>query len=110
MGEEIGAKVGDHPLAERHHQIVSRSGGEREDRDDADHRQEISADEAGVGVREPEVDHAANRDRHDERRGGSDDERHQRERDAPAMGEGVGRERLQRGEGDARPFAAGVGG
>ena len=68
MGEEIGAKVGDHPLAERHHQIVSRAGRQREHGDDADHGQKISSDEAGVGVREAEVDHAPNRDRHDERR------------------------------------------
>ena len=57
VGEEIRAKVGDHPLAERHDQVVSRAGCEREHRDDADHGQKISADEAGVRVRKSEVNH-----------------------------------------------------
>ena len=110
MGEEIGAKVGDHPFAERHHQVVSRAGRQREHRDDADHGQKISADEAGVGVGETKVDHAPDRDRHDQRRGGSDGQRDQRQPDPPAMGEGVRRKRFQGAERDAGPFAAGVGG
>ena len=110
MGEEIGAKVGDHPFAERHHQVVSRAGRQREHGNDADHGQKISSDEAGVGVGEPKVDHAPNRDRHDERRSGSDGERDQRQHNPRAMGEGVRRKRLQGAERDARPFAAGVGG
>ena len=40
MGEEIGAKVGDHPLAEGHDEVVSRAGRQREHRDDADHGRE----------------------------------------------------------------------
>ena len=110
MGEEIGAKVGDHPFAERHHQVVSRAGRQREHGDDADHGQKISADQAGVGVREPEVDHAPNSDRHHERRSGSDGERDQRQRDPTTMGEGIRCKRLQGAERDARPFAADVGG
>ena len=92
MGEEIGAQVGDHPLAERHHQVVARAGGQREHRDDADHGEKISADEAGVGVREAEVDHPPDRDRHDERRAGSDD----RARSAPARSARDGRGRKAR--------------
>ncbi len=101
MGEEIGAKVGDHPFAQRHHQVISGAGREREHRDDADHGQKISADEAGVGVRETKVDHAPDRDRHDEGRAGGDGQSDQRERNAPAMGERVRRERLQGAKRDA---------
>ena len=86
MGEEIGAKVGDHPLAQRHHQVVSRSGGEREHCDDADHGEKIRADEAGVVGGKSKVDHAPNRDRHDERRGRGDGQRDQREHNPRAMG------------------------
>ena len=68
MGEEIGAKIGDHPLAERHDQVVSRAGREREHRHDADHRQKIGADEAGVRIGKALVDHPPDRDRHDQRR------------------------------------------
>ena len=38
MGEEIGAQVGDDPLADRHDEVVARAGGESEHGDDADHR------------------------------------------------------------------------
>ena len=110
MGEEIGAKVGDHPFAERHHQIVTGAGREREHCDDADHGQEIDADEAGVVVGEAEVDHAPHRDRHHERRGGSDHERGERETDPRAMDERIWRERLQRAERRTRGLRSGVGG
>ena len=110
MGEEVGAQVGDHPLAERHDQVVAGARGDREHRDDADHGEEIDADEAGVGVGEAEVDHPPDRDRHDQRRGRGDDERDQRRAIRAAMGERVGRERLQRAERDAGRLRAGVGG
>ena len=75
MGEEIGAQIGDHPLAERHHEIVARARRDREHGDDADHRQEIDADQADVGLGEAEVDHPPHGHRHDERRRRGDDER-----------------------------------
>ena len=110
MGEEIRAKVRDHPFAEGHHEVVSRAGRQREHRNDTDHGQKISSDEAGVGIGETKVDHAPHRDRHDERRGGSDGERDQRQRDPTAMSEGVRRERSQGAERDTGPFAAHIGG
>ena len=110
VGEEIGAKVGDHPFAQRHHEVVSGAGGQREHRDDTDHGQEIGADEAGVGVGKPVVDHPPDRDRHDQRRAGSDDHRDERQSDSGAMGERVRRERPQRGERRAGRPRSGVGG
>ncbi len=73
MGEEVRAKVRDHPLAERHDEVVARPGREREHGDDAEHGEEIDADEAGVGIGEAEIDHAPHRERYDQRGGGSDD-------------------------------------
>ena len=110
VGEEIGAKVGDHPLAERHDQVVSRAGREREHRDDADHGQKISADEAGVRIGKSVVDHPPDRDRHDERRARRDDQRGQRRGDARAIDQRVRRERPQGAERDARRLRAAVGG
>ncbi len=98
MGEKIGAKVGDHPFAERHHQVVSRAGRQREHRNDADHGQKISADQAGVGIGETKVDHAPNGDRHNECGGGSNGQRDQRQPDPATMGEGVRRKRFQGAE------------
>ena len=110
MGEEIGAKVGDHPFAERHHEVVAGAGGEREHRDDADHGEKINADKAGVVSGESEVDHPPDRDRHHERRGRSNDERGERQTDPGPMDEGVGRERPQRAERRAGGLRSGVGG
>ena len=110
MGEKIGAKVGDHPLAQRHHKVVSRARSEREHGDDADHGEKVSADEAGVGVREAKVDHAPDRDRDNERRGRGHGQRDQRERDPPAMGERVRGKRLQSAKRDAGSLHAGVSG
>ena len=93
MGEEIGPKVGDHALAQRHHQVVSRAGREREHRDDADHGQKISADETGVVGGKSKVDHSPNGDRHNERRAGGDGQRDQRQYDPRTVSKGVGRKR-----------------
>ena len=68
MGEEVRAQVRDDPLAERHDEIVARPGSDREHGDDAEHAEEIDADEAGVRIREAEVDHPPDRERHDQRR------------------------------------------
>src|SRR5271165_2255208 len=48
--EEIRAKVRDHPLPERHDQVVARSGGQREHGDNADHGEEIALDDPRVLV------------------------------------------------------------
>ena len=53
MREQIAAQIGDHPLAERHHEIVARARRQREHGDDADHGDEISVDEAGVASEKP---------------------------------------------------------
>ena len=110
MGEKIGAEVGDHPFAERHHEVVAGAGGEREHRDDADHGEKINADKAGVVSGESEVDHPPDRDRHHERRGRSNDERGERQTDPGPMDEGVRRERPQRAERRAGSLRSDVGG
>ena len=110
MGEEIGAQVGDHPFAERHHEVVAGAGGEREHCDDADHGEKINADEAGVVGGESEVDHPPDRDRHHERRRRSNAERNERQADPHTMHERVRRKRPQRAERRAGRLRFGVGG
>ncbi len=41
MLEQVAAQIRDDPFAERHHEVVANAGGDREHRDDADHRAEI---------------------------------------------------------------------
>ena len=110
LGEELGAEVRHDPFAERRHEIVAGAGGEREYGDDPDHRQEIAPDQAGVGIREAEVDHPAHRQRNDQRRRRSDHERNERRRHAPAVGEGVRQHRFEGAERDTARPCAGVGG
>ena len=110
MGEKIGAKVRDNPFAERHHQVVSRARSQREHRNDADHRQKIRADQAGVGIGETKVDHTPNGDRHDQSGGRRNRQRDQSQPDPAAMGQGVRRKRLQGAERRAGLLAADIGG
>ena len=102
MGEEIAAQIGDDALAERHHEVVAGARGEREHRDDADHGDEIKADEPGVGLGEAVVDHPPDRDRHDERRRRGDDQRCDRRDDPAAIVPGVGQQGPQGAQRSAR--------
>ena len=104
MGEQVRAQIRDHPLAERHDEIVARSGSQREHRDDAEHAEEIDADEAGVRIRKAEVDHPADGDRNDERRGRSDEQGDERGKNPPAVSERIGQNRFQGAERRSRPF------
>ena len=72
--------------------------------------EKIGADEAGVRVGKPEVDHPPDRDRHDQRRARGDGQRGERRGDARPVDQRVRRQRLQRAERDAGRLRAGVGG
>ena len=95
MGEEIAAQIGDDALAERHHEIVTRARGEREHRDDADHRDEVITDVPGVGLGETVVDHPPDRDRHRQGRRRCDDQRGDPGDDLAAVLPRVGQEGTQ---------------
>ena len=98
MREEVGAKIGDDPLAERDDQVVAAGAGEREDAGEHDQRHKAAVDEGGVAAGEADVDHRADRKRHGKRGEGGRDERRQREEGAPAVAADVGRERRERRE------------
>ena len=68
MREHVAAQIGDDALAERGDEVVAKRARQREHRADADHDQEIAVDQRETSRRETEIDHAANGDRHDQRR------------------------------------------
>ncbi len=69
MGEDGGADIRHHPLAERHHEVVAGGAGQREHGHDEDHHAEIAVDQVRAFGREAVVDHAAHGERHGQRRG-----------------------------------------
>ena len=74
MREYVGAQIGDDALAQGSDQVVAQRAGDREHRDDADHHREIAVDQLHGLVGEAEIDHPANRHRHDQRGERGDDQ------------------------------------
>ena len=101
MGEHVAAEVGDHPFAERRHEIVPDRGRERDDEDDHPHRQEVDVDRPAAVFGEAEVDHPAEGE--GDRQGRSRGRRQRRQGgDRPALvAAAVGEEREERAEGSA---------
>ena len=98
MAEHFAAQVGHDALAERGHKVVARGACQREQASDRDHHGEIAVDEVEALVREAEIDHAADRERHRQRgeRGG-----HQRDDGgdrAAAVAADIGEQQDQRPE------------
>ena len=101
--EHVAAQVGDDALAERDDEVVARRARHREHAGDRDHHREIAVDQVHALVGEPEVDHAAHRERHRQRRQRRDQQRGQRRERPAAVARDIGDEREQRPE--LRPAA-----
>ena len=78
MGEHVAAEVGDHPFAERRHEIVAGRRRERDDEHHRPHRQEIDVDRPAAVLGEAEVDHRPEGEGHRQGRGRRDGQRRQR--------------------------------
>jgi hypothetical protein len=109
MREERGAQIGDHALAERHHEIKAHAGGDRQDGDHADEREEIDADDSALRLGKAVIDHPAHGEGHHQRRPGGDHQGDQGAGDPPGIGERIGQKRSQRGHRSARRrYSSGV--
>ena len=96
MREHVAPQIGDDALADGHHQIEPRRTGACQHRDHRDHHGKVAVDHGDAFGREPEVDHAAHRDRHDQRGQRRDGQRDEGEKGAAAVARHIGRQRQQR--------------
>ena len=96
MREDVAAKIGNDALAQRGDEVVARGTGESEQCGDPDHDQEIAVDQVQAAVGEPEIDHAPDRDGHDQRGHGGKRERSQGQQRATAITADIGKQRSQR--------------
>ena len=99
MREHIAAEIGDHPLAQRCHEIIPRGRGQGDDDHQGSHGEKIDIDRAAALFREAEIDHRTQRERHRERRGGGDCQRRQRRARAAEIAPAIANKRKQRRHG-----------
>ena len=99
MREHVASQIGDHPLAERGHQIVADGGGERDDNHQGAHGEKIDVDRAAALFREAEIDHRTQREWHGQCRGGGDCQRRQRRDRATEIAPAIADKRKQRRHG-----------
>ncbi len=67
MREYVAAQIGNDALTERGDEVVTGCAGKGEHGRDADHDQKVAVDQAQAAFGEAEIDHAPDRERHDER-------------------------------------------
>ena len=109
MGEDVGTQVRDDALAQRLHEEVARGAGHREHQHDRQHGDEVGVDDADLVGLEAEVDDAADRDGHDQRRRRGQRERGQGAGDAALVAQRVGQHRRQGLEVDLAAAAPALG-
>jgi len=90
------AQIGDDALTQRGDEIETRGARQREHRHDDNHHREIAVDEVRALAREPEIDHASDRDRHKQCGDCGDHQRHERRDRLPAIARNIGQKRQQR--------------
>jgi len=98
MREHVAPQVGDDTLADGHHQVEPCRTGKGKHCHHCDHHGKIAVDHGDALGREPEVDHAAHRDRHDQRGHRRDGKRDESEKGAAAVARHIGRQRQQRAQ------------
>ena len=103
MAKHFAAQIGDDALAERRDQVETHGAGECEHARDREHDREIAVDELDALMRKAEIDHAAHRDRHRQRRQRSAQKRDERRRRPSAVARDVGPEQGERPNLSARP-------
>jgi hypothetical protein len=80
VAEDLGAQVGDHPLAQPVHCVHASRARDGQREAEGDQGGEIAVDGAAFRARETVVHHAAHRQRHGQRgRRGSDERHHSQE-------------------------------
>ena len=105
MREHIVAQIRDDPLAERRDEIEAQRTREREHGGDADHHAEIAVDQIALAGK-AEIDHAADGERHRERRQRRDDQGDEGEENADAIARQIRQQQNERAQPD---LAAGAG-
>ena len=105
MREHVAPDIGDDALADRHHEVVARRACRSQHRDNGDHDAEIAVDQGDAFGAEAEIDHAPDRDRHDQRGDRGNRQRDEGKHRASAVAGDIGRqcqERPQLGAGLGR--------